>query len=455
MIREQQINELRVISDASMNPNPTFASWTGALPNTYNGLSTANGIFAKVSGPNGQLNSVRVSSTSAADVGLGQTTYGAKPSGEWMVAEIEFTHVAGNLRGSGIALSARTAANAFILQRTIDFFTEFGAGTVGRTYRVSKLLDARNVNTAMYGLNLWTRSAAFSPVGAVTLDWHKASIRPATAAEIAEGTVLPGLQASVSQNSLAIIDLETGAALAKFELVAAASGGKPARLRLVSSSLVGSAIALDAEYLYLGPNTVWDTTTNTEQTTVGSRIRVTAKGLPFGAAGNLLEWWGPTGIALTDMTTSNGYNGRMTSAPYVFDNVISSGAPTQSRIASFSGNIGRTTPLNVAGSTSSMTVPATGRFIVEVTNGFASSPGEASGLLRLYISKNGVETQIGSVSVVASDPQQSIDLSALNMDVSNAYAGPVSFILKANGNGPSGEQVGAVRGTLKATWYPG
>lgn len=129
------------------------------------------------------------------------------------------------------------------------------------------------------------------------------------------------LSASVSEHSLAIIDLETGAALAKFELVAEASGGKPARFRLVSSSLGGSAIALDADYIYLGPNTVTDTTTNTEQTTVGGRLRVTAKGAPFGVGGNLLEWWGPTGIALSDMTPANGYNGRMTTAPYVFDNM--------------------------------------------------------------------------------------------------------------------------------------
>ena len=100
-----------------------------------------------------------------------------------------------------------------------------------------------------------------------------------------------------------------------------------------------------------------------------------------------------------------------------------------------------------------MTVPSTGRFIVEVTNGFTSSPGEASGLLRLYISKNGTETQIGSVAVTAANGQQACDLSALNLEVAHGFAGPVSFVLKANGNGPSSEQVGSVRGTLKATFY--
>ena len=121
---------------------------------------------------------------------------------------------------------------------------------------------------------------------------------------------------------LAIIDLESGAALARFELVAAASGGKPARFKMVSSSL-GSAIALDAPWIYWGDNTVFDDATDTVQTTTGGRVRVIAWGAPFGASSNLLEWWGPTGIALSAMTTANGYNGRMTSAPYVFENQFS------------------------------------------------------------------------------------------------------------------------------------
>lgn len=133
-----------------------------------------------------------------------------------------------------------------------------------------------------------------------------------------------GLSATVTQQALALIDLETQQALAKFELVAAASGGQPAIFRMVSSSL-GSAIALDAPFIYFGPNTVFDRDTATIQTTVGGLIRVIAWGAPFGAGSNLLEWYGPTGIGLSSMTTGNGLNGRMTTAPYVFDNVLGNG----------------------------------------------------------------------------------------------------------------------------------
>lgn len=129
------------------------------------------------------------------------------------------------------------------------------------------------------------------------------------------------LSASVTQQSLAIIDLENQQALAAWQVVAEASGGKPARIGIASSTL-GSYVALDAPYIFWGDNTVFEDATDTLQTTVGGRVRVMALGAPFGAYSDLLEWWGPTGIALSSMTPGNGYSGRMISPPYVFDNVV-------------------------------------------------------------------------------------------------------------------------------------
>jgi hypothetical protein len=128
------------------------------------------------------------------------------------------------------------------------------------------------------------------------------------------------LQADVSITKTIVFDLESQNALARLSLVAAASGSVPARIGLISSTL-GSAITFDAPYIYWGSNTVFDDATDTLQTTVGSNVRVLAFGAPFGASGNLLEWWGPASIGLGAMTTGNGLNGRMTTAPYVFDNV--------------------------------------------------------------------------------------------------------------------------------------
>lgn len=131
------------------------------------------------------------------------------------------------------------------------------------------------------------------------------------------------LTASVTEQSLAIIDLENQQALASWNVVAAATGGKPARIGLTSSAL-GSFIALDAPFIFWGDNTVFDDATDTLQTTIGGYRRVFAFGAPFGASGNLLEWWGAESIALSAMTTTNGLNGRMTTPPYVFDTTIGS-----------------------------------------------------------------------------------------------------------------------------------
>lgn len=129
------------------------------------------------------------------------------------------------------------------------------------------------------------------------------------------------LQADVSITKTIVFDLESQNALARLSLVAAASGSVPARIGLISSTL-GSAITFDAPYIYWGTNTVFDDATDTLVTVVGPNVRVLAFGAPFGADGNLLEWWGPSGTAMGAMTTANGLNGRMTTAPYVFDNVI-------------------------------------------------------------------------------------------------------------------------------------
>ena len=128
------------------------------------------------------------------------------------------------------------------------------------------------------------------------------------------------LGASVTEQSLAIIDLENQQAIASWRIKSEASGSKPAIIEAVSA-LGGSHVAFSAEQIYLGDNTVFDDATNTWQTIDGSTVYIRAEGAPFGEFNNLREWWGPVGIALGAMTTANGYSGRMTTAPYVFDNM--------------------------------------------------------------------------------------------------------------------------------------
>jgi len=125
---------------------------------------------------------------------------------------------------------------------------------------------------------------------------------------------------AVTMHSQAIDLIETKMSLAEWGVLTEAVGGEPAVIGVVSSSL-GSYVAIDAPQIYWGPFTVFDRDTRTLQRIVDGKRFVLGLGLPFGANGNLREWWGPDGIALSSMSHLNGYNGRMTVAPYVFDNV--------------------------------------------------------------------------------------------------------------------------------------
>lgn len=163
------------------------------------------------------------------------------------------------------------------------------------------------------------RVVSYANGGTLRFSRVKVNVGP-VATDYSDDYSLRTLRNEVSITKTSVFDLESQNALARLSLVAAASGSVPARIGLTSSTL-GSAITFDAPYIYWGTNTVFDDATDTLQTTVGSNVRVLAFGAPFGASGNLLEWWGPASIGLGAMTTGNGLNGRMTTAPYVFDNV--------------------------------------------------------------------------------------------------------------------------------------
>lgn len=304
VIREEQIEEISARQNAKVNRvrNPTAAIgseyWTLLGGMTAEPDFPGSPRFVKYVTPGGPFSSQSAANPIPAEAGvysLQAELYGMPMTSGAVRLLVEI------IAPGGPYYDAIQITNESWLLQKLEGFTA-PAGTTS----INLYLDEFN--------------AVYSGAGAI--GWRRIKLEQGpVCTQFTDDTSSADLYATVKENTLALIDLETGAALAKFELVAEASGGRPARFRLVSPSLGGSAIALDADYIYLGPNTVTDTTTNTEQTTVGGRLRVTAKGAPFGVGGNLLEWWGPTGIALSDMTPANGYNGRMTTAPYVFDNM--------------------------------------------------------------------------------------------------------------------------------------
>ncbi|ALJ08226.1 hypothetical protein JL11_07640 [Brevundimonas sp. DS20] len=233
------------------------------------------------------------------------------------------------------------------------------------------------------------------------------------------------IEASVTEQSLAIIDLETQQALASYQLIAAATGGKPARFALVSST-AGSYVAIDAPYIFWGDNTVFDDATDTLQTTVGPNIRVLAFGAPFGASGNLLEWWGPSSIAIGSMTTANGLNGRMTTAPYVFDNVV---VTVAARFAAGTVTVFRTTS-----STTAAQLTSTGTVLVEASVTSTSEDDVTAPIVTadvVGVSSGGVETVLATKSVGSGLPEDPLVYTFA--PVQGSYP---TYRVKVRGSGP-------------------
>jgi hypothetical protein len=107
--------------------------------------------------------------------------------------------------------------------------------------------------------------------------------------------------ATVEVLKTAFVD-SNGDALAQFSVTAAA-GGDPARLSLTDGS-GGSNIALDADEVFFGSDTVFEDTHDTFYTEANS-YRYRDRG-PFGSSGDLLQWYGPTSVALNSETKTNG-----------------------------------------------------------------------------------------------------------------------------------------------------
>lgn len=249
------------------------------------------------------------------------------------------------------------------------------------------------------------------------------------------------VQASVTEQALAIIDLENQNALASWSIKAAATGGKPTILQLLSGTF-GSSIALTAEQLYFGDNTVFDDATDTLQTTVGPNIRVLAFGAPFGASGNLLEWWGPSSIAIGSMTTANGLNGRMTTAPYVFDNVV---VTVAARFAAGTVTVFRTTS-----STTAAQLTSTGTVLVEASVTSTSEDDVTAPIVTadvVGVSSGGVETVLATKSMGSGLPED--PLVHTFAPVQGSYP---TYRVKVRGSGPvSKDGQSTVEVTLKTS----
>lgn len=144
----------------------------------------------------------------------------------------------------------------------------------------------------------WTAPAGTSQIQIRT----KADITAGTAVIIRYEMIKLSQYAETKVLQDAFVD-SNGNAIARLEAIADAGGGNPARVGLLDSA-GGSSASLDADRIFFGADTVFEDTHDTFYTEASS-YRYRDRG-PFGSSGDLLQWYGPTSVALNSETKTNG-----------------------------------------------------------------------------------------------------------------------------------------------------
>lgn len=254
------------IGPGALNANPRFstyattpgepASWVswdytgnGGAPTRVTGDLPGSYAVHEATG-SGQNQGSRQGSTES-------SAMGNVKSSDYFVLEASVKLVSGTLQGAGMHLQYRNSGGTTIDSDSFNFYTEkdstdtvIGAGTTGKTYHFSKLVQSTTANITnlmLYRMTGWT---GFGTVAAKTLEWQKCLVRPATAQEIAAGVALPALKATVTTQA-GTLATHDGKLVAWLEEVVAA-GSSVAALRLKSDNHLGSYLELQADAIRLG-----------------------------------------------------------------------------------------------------------------------------------------------------------------------------------------------------------
>ena len=242
------------------------------------------------------------------------------------------------------------------------------AETLARTLQISgveealSIVDERSSTTATaLSAETETRTSQVSSLGeAIAIADERATTAATAATAAAERTTalvaeVEGVASTVTINAEAIADLEAQNNIARFDLEAAAGGGKPARFSLVSGP-EKAAIALMADRIWHGDNSFWDDASDTMQTLTGDGRRLVTNG-PFGALGEMLMWLGPESIAVSDMARGNADFFLARNAPRVGGNDLSIGGGFQGWVT---GAAFRASPTTGAVTTTAVTAETSG-----------------------------------------------------------------------------------------------
>jgi hypothetical protein len=220
---------------ASINPNPVFADYpTTGLPTDYSSYATPT-ISRQGAGLFGPY-AMRVASSAGINAGayLPDTVAGLSDvRAGYFVIEADVVLISGSLVGAGVLFRSLTAGGVSTVDNLLTFATDpdsngdvVGAGETGRVYHFRKLVritaaDARKAS--LWAMAHW--STLGSIAAANSIDFHRLLVRPATAEEILANTVIPPLQATVTEHSSAIATIE-GYLEARWEVGAAVPGAE-------------------------------------------------------------------------------------------------------------------------------------------------------------------------------------------------------------------------------------
>ena len=178
----------RFATPTAINKNPTFASWTGTLPDDWVDWSNGTTNLTKVSGDRSPFAYRQTNPAGNLNYGIQQIMSGKMTLG-WYVLEAEVTLNSGSLTGAAVHLnwgvSAVTNSDQIVLTADPDNTgSVVGAGTVGRRYRFSKLINITVVPniSVLYAMTTWQGVA--NSGNAKDLTWHSCLVRQASDSEI-------------------------------------------------------------------------------------------------------------------------------------------------------------------------------------------------------------------------------------------------------------------------------
>lgn len=214
-------NAAASIAQGAINGNPGFDDYpsatVGQLPTGWLGWNGGASMYRVADALGGY--SLRMPAAAGGDAGVyfGNLATPQIATGSWFVLEAEWTLRAGTNVGAAVFFHPFNAASAAI-QSDLNLIlatdpdaqgAAIGNGTIGRRYRLTKLVQVTAAGAQGYRLYAIAHSpAAGSTAAANDIEWHLAKVRAATPAEIRDKTVLAPLEGTTSIIAGAIAEIE-------------------------------------------------------------------------------------------------------------------------------------------------------------------------------------------------------------------------------------------------------